>query len=61
MSPSAGESCRAGARLGGTSGVEDRLRSTLESLAVHVKAREVDDCRRYVMEEQPARYIRPIA
>ncbi len=39
--------------LGGKSGVGDRLRMSMESLAVHVEGGEIEDCGHYVMEEQP--------
>ena len=39
--------------LGGKSGVGDRLRLSMESLAIHVEGGEIEDCGHYVMEEQP--------
>ena len=40
--------------LGGKTGVGDRLRASMESLALHVEGGEIGDCGHYVMEEQPA-------
>ncbi len=31
----------------------DRLRKSIEALAVHVEGGAIDDCGRYVMQEQP--------
>ena len=39
--------------LGGKSGVGDRLRLSMEPLAIHVEGGEIEDCGHYVMEEQP--------
>jgi pimeloyl-ACP methyl ester carboxylesterase len=39
--------------LGGKTGVGDRLRQSMKSLAVHVEGGEIEDCGHYVMEEQP--------
>ncbi len=39
--------------LGGQSGVGDRLRMSMEPLAVHVEGGEIEDCGHFVMEEQP--------
>ena len=38
--------------LGGKGGAGDRLRMSMESLAVHVEGGEIEDCGHYVMEEQ---------
>lgn len=40
--------------LGGKSGVGDRLRIAMESLALQVEGGAIDACGHYVMEEQPA-------
>lgn len=39
--------------LGGKSGVGDRLKIALESIALQVQGGAIDDCGHYVMEEQP--------
>ncbi len=39
--------------LGGETGTGDRLRKSMESLAIHVEGGEIEDCGHYVMEEQP--------
>ena len=39
--------------LGGRSGVRDRLRLSMESLAIEVEGGEIEACGHYVMEEQP--------
>ena len=39
--------------LGGSSGVGDRLRLSMEVLADHVEGGEIEDCGHFVMEEQP--------
>ena len=39
--------------VGGKSGVGDRLRASMEALAVSVGGGEIEDCGHYVMEEQP--------
>lgn len=39
--------------LGGQSGAADRLKSSMESLALQVEGGTIEDCGHYVMEEQP--------
>ncbi len=39
--------------LGGSIGVGDRLRVSMQSLATNVEGGEIEDCGHYVMEEQP--------
>jgi pimeloyl-ACP methyl ester carboxylesterase len=39
--------------LGGSSATGDRLKSSMESLALHVEGGVIEDCGHYVMEEQP--------
>ena len=39
--------------LGGSSATGDRLKSAMESLALHVEGGAIQDCGHYVMEEQP--------
>ncbi len=39
--------------LGGSTGVGDRLRVSMKSIATQVEGGEIEDCGHYVMEEQP--------
>ena len=39
--------------LGGRNAMGDNLRSSMEGLAVHLDGGVIEDCGRYVMEEQP--------
>ena len=39
--------------LGGQIAMGDRLRKSMEALAVHVEGGAIEDCGHYVMEEQP--------
>jgi len=38
---------------GGRSGTGDRLKNSMEALALHVEGGSIEDCGHYVMEEQP--------
>ena len=39
--------------LGGTSGVGDRFRISMQAIATHVEGGQIEDCVHYLMEEQP--------
>ena len=39
--------------LGGSSATGDRLKGSMDSLALHVEGGVIEDCGHYIMEEQP--------
>ena len=46
--------------LGGQSATGDRLRASMESLALQVEGGVIEDCGHYIMEEQPERVAREL-